>query len=151
MKNNILIIIIAGLLVGGFIWWQRNQEEKNIIHSARIGNQRVTVSVASTPDELTRGLAGVNNLDWDEGKLFLFPQKRTYRFWMKGMLIPIDIIWIADNKVVDVTENVAPPANPEETKLPLYSSEQVVDKVIEVRAGFVEKFQVKTGDPVVLQ
>ncbi len=148
MKRSIIVIILLALTVGGWYWWSNIREESVIIRTATIKNQRLNLTIASTPTELSRGLAGVTELDWHEGMLFAFPQRNTYRFWMKDMLMPIDIIWIRDAKVVDIDANIPPPAVGE-TKLPIYQSSEVVDQVIEVRAGFIDKYGVAVGDEVI--
>ena len=69
---------------------------------------------------------------------------------MKGMLIPIDIIWINDGKVSLINENVPQPATPDvpESNLPSYSPKDPIDYVLEVMAGFSKENKIKVGDAV---
>ncbi len=114
-----------------------------------LAGQTVKVTLASTPEQLAKGLAGVKNLDWDQGMLFIFPRRDYYNFWMKDMLIPLDIIWIDGNKVVEISKNVLPPVDlAQQANLPIYQGSQPVDYVLEVKAGFSDKFGLEVGQTV---
>lgn len=114
-----------------------------------VGGQTVMVRVAETEAQKAQGLAGTPQLAWNEGMLFPFSQKQELEFWMKGMLIPIDIIWIADKHIVGIEHNVPlPSAGAPDEQLPRYRSPAPADMVLEVRAGFASKYDLKTGDPV---
>ncbi len=116
----------------------------------RIGRLAVTVELARTPAERTRGLSGRAALPEDAGMLFVFPNEQQPTFWMKDMRFPLDFVWIsADKHVVAVTEQVPPPApGTTDAALPLYSSTAPVLYTLEVNGGLVEKLGVHAGDPV---
>ena len=76
--------------------------------------------------------------------LFPFDAAKPRVFWMKGMLIPIDILWIREGKLVAIDANVAPPRLHE---APAVVS-QVADMVLEVPAGFAQEMGVKVGQMV---
>src|SRR5262245_11301789 len=72
-------------------------------------NKCVTVEVADNDASRIRGLQGRLGLAADNGMLFVFPQEDTYNFWMKDTLIPLDMIWLNQNKqIVDIKSNVPP-------------------------------------------
>lgn len=106
------------------------------------------IEIADTPTEREKGLGGVTNLEENNGMLFTSEQKDTLPiFWMKGMLIPLDIIWINDGKVVKIDKNIPnPDPNTPESELKRYSPASPVDYVLEVNAGFSDKFGLKVGD-----
>ncbi|MBI4090518.1 MAG: DUF192 domain-containing protein [Candidatus Komeilibacteria bacterium] len=115
-----------------------------------VGGQTITVRVAETQAEKERGLAGTSELSWDEGMLFPFASKQELVFWMKGMLMPINIIWIADDHIVGIEENVPlPPAGTPDEALPTYRSPVPADTALEVKAGFAEKYGLRVGDAVI--
>jgi uncharacterized membrane protein (UPF0127 family) len=64
---------------------------------------------------------------------------------MKGMRIPLDIIWIDDTTIVDVSENV-PVAT--DGAYPSYLPTKPVNKVLEVNAGVVRKLGISIDDIV---
>lgn len=116
----------------------------------KIDGREIKVTLADTNEKRSKGLSGIEKLNEDSGMLFVFDSKDIYpSFWMKGMLIPIDIIWINDGVIVKIDENVAPP-NKEipEAKLPLYKSKSPIDYVLEVGAGVSSKMNFKVGSRV---
>jgi uncharacterized membrane protein (UPF0127 family) len=117
-----------------------------------IGKKTLLVKVAKTEAELKQGLSGTASLTDDEGMLFDFGQQDTSRtFWMKGMLIPIDIIWINDGKVAQIDKSVPAPApGTEDAKLTLYPSHDGVDYVLEVASGFSDRHSIKIGTVISL-
>lgn len=69
----------------------------------KINDKKYTVETAETPDEMTQGLIGVESLKDNEGMFFIFDDPQTVSFHMKGMLIPIDIIFIDEGlKVISI-------------------------------------------------
>jgi uncharacterized protein len=56
----------------------------------------VIVDVARRPDELRQGLQGRTRLQNTHGMLFVQPKTGVYRYWMQGVAIPLDIIWLDD-------------------------------------------------------
>lgn len=120
--------------------------------SLTIKNKVLSVEIADTDELRAKGLSGRTSLDEDKGMLFLFNTKKvTPGFWMKDMLMPIDIIWITDGKVSKIDANVQPPkAGVSENRLPVYTPSAPIDYVLEVKAGFSQKFSVKVGDSVTL-
>ncbi len=140
-------IVIVGLLV---------KNSANIAlpgvpqKTVTIGSKTINVEVAKTPDERTRGLSGRYSLGEENGMLFVFDaQNITPNFWMKGMLIPLDIIWINDGKIVKIDKNAeAPKENTPDQKLTIYAPGIPIDYVLEVNAGFSDKNNVKVGNSV---
>ena len=104
------------------------------------------VELAVTPKERERGLGYRASLAPDHGMLFLFGVPAKYDFWMRGMQFPLDFLWIADKKIVEITPNVpAPAANEAPVQLtPKYP----VDKILELNAGTAERYSIQIGDEV---
>ena len=115
-----------------------------------INGKMIEVSVAGTADQRTKGLGGVTSLDANHGMLFVFPSNEVNpRFWMKDMLIPLDIIWIDNGKIVKIDKNVPPPSKGiPDAKLAVFSSTKPVSHVLEVSAGFSDQNSIKVGDSV---
>lgn len=115
----------------------------------KIGDTLINVDVADTTALRSQGLGGRQSLDPDAGMLFILPQTEQPQFWMKGMLFPIDMIWIKDNTIVGITPNVANPApNTPDNQLQLYQPAGPVNKVLEVNAGFAQEHGFQVGDTV---
>lgn len=121
-------------------------ENKKIIN---INELVLYVDIAKTQQEKAKGLSGRNGLKDNEGMLFLFEKKQIPSFWMKGMLFPIDIIWISDNLVVDIDKDIPNPnSKVDEKDLILYSPNEPVNYVLEVKAGLSDRYNIKVGDKV---
>jgi len=115
-----------------------------------IGTKTINVQVADTEENREKGLSGVTSLDANGGMLFIFnSQNVSPVFWMKGMLIPLDFIWIKDGRIIRIDKNVPKPAeNTPDNKLKMYSAGQPVDYVLEVNAGFSDSNSIKVKDVV---
>lgn len=114
------------------------------------GKAQVVVEIADTENERSQGLTIKDSLTENQGMLFVFESQNIKpTFWMKDMKFPIDIIWIDDGEVSEITENV-PTALPEtpEYKIPRYTSSETVDYVLEVQAGFAKRHDIQVGDSV---
>ena len=105
-----------------------------------LGGGTFRVQVAQTETELERGLAGRTKLADNEAMWFIFPEDKVWKIWMKGMKMPIDIVWLdRDKKVVHIEENVQPDAEPYE----VYQPPVPARYVLEMAARSVQKFAVK--------
>ena len=109
----------------------------------------VNADLAQTISEKETGLSTRESLAENAGMLFVFSKASHPAFWMKNMKFPIDIIWIEDSKIIDITEN-APIVSEElgDYQIPQYTCGEEVDYVLEVEAGFSQKHNLKIGDVV---
>lgn len=96
------------------------------------------VSIASTFSELTTGLRGVSALAAGTGMLFILPAVQAVSVDTTGMNFALDIIFIANNIVIDVARNIQPGY--------LVTEETPCDSFLEVNAG--EAVLVEAGDTV---
>lgn len=128
-------------------------------HRLKIGKEILFVETVSDEKKMQTGLSGRQSLGENEGMLFDFKTSQTnLNFWMKDMLFNIDIIWIADKKIIGITPNVPRPHEPSAQSdggqaspiknLPLYSPPSPVTQVLEVNAGWSKKNGIKVGDEV---
>lgn len=112
-----------------------------------IGGRCVEAQVADTPEKKSLGLMHRDSLREGEGMLFVYDKPDTYSFWMKNMLIPLDIIWISEGlKVVEVMRDV-PPCKDGSECIP-FSPEQPAQYILEVSAGSASKLRIKAGQGV---
>ena len=104
------------------------------------------METVSTPEEIQLGLSGRNEIGSD-GMLFAINPPRQISFWMKDMLIPLDIIWISNGKITGIEKNVpSPVAGTPDNKLINYPSLGEVDYVLELKAGDADFWGIKIGD-----
>ena len=117
--------------------------------SLKTENQTYQLEIADTPEKRQEGLSGRQSLADDRGMVFVFDEADHHSFWMKGMEIPIDIIYLRDNTVVTIYENVPPPENPSD-ELTLYPPDEPSNRVIELPAGQVAASNINVGDTLEL-
>lgn len=116
-----------------------------------IDSATFNVEIASTSLEQTRGLSFRPSLAPNAGMLFIFSAGSVQTFWMKDMNFPLDMIWISGNIVDGFAQNVpAPGPGTQLWELPIYASPPNTDKVLEVNAGTVAKYNIKMGDTVTI-
>lgn len=117
-----------------------------------VGRKTLNVTLADTDEKKVKGLSGVTFFPGDAGMLFTYtPNGATPKFWMKGMLIPIDIIWIGKGRVVSIDKSIpVPDKGTPDASLQIYQSPVPVDYVLEVNSGFSNLNNIQIGDPVII-
>jgi uncharacterized membrane protein (UPF0127 family) len=103
----------------------------------------VRVELAADLATRAQGLMHRDRLPDGTGMLFIFPVTSHYSFWMKNTLIPLDMIWISeDRRVVHVKHGVPPcQADP----CPSYSPGAPARYVLEVGSGVARAHGVDAG------
>lgn len=110
-----------------------------------VAGHRIQVEVADSVAARIRGLSGREGLAADHGMLFPYAVAGRRGFWMKGMHFDLDLIWIRDKRIVDMTLRV-PHAIGEFP--PVYRPAEPVNMVLEVPAGTAQRLGWRRGDPV---
>ena len=110
-----------------------------------IYNKNITfnVEVAKTIEERRIGLMYRKKLLNNEGMLFIFPREKIIQLWMKNTYIPLDVIFISENKViVDIKKNM------EKLSETIVKSKVKSRYALEFNAGLINKLDIKIGDKV---
>ena len=119
-----------------------NNENPARFSEVKIGEQSFEVEVVDDDESRQKGLMFREKLEQDKGMFFIFDYEGKHSFWMKNTLIPLDIIWISeDKKIVDVQTMQPCITEKCESHRPEIDSKYV----LEVGAGI---FRGKTGDLV---
>ena len=143
-NNNKIILALGVVLVViilFFIAVKLFSSDKQIV----INNKVFKIELAQDASQQARGLSGRLNLAENRGMLFVMANKSRPSFWMKDMFFPLDIIWISNDKVVDITNNA--PIVTDDYYI-TYAPKEPVDYVLEINAGLAEKYGIKIGDTV---
>ena len=101
------------------------------------------VEVAETSQQQAKGMMFRTELPDNRGMLFPFVEVRMASFWMKNTVIPLDIIFIRPDGVI---ENIAENAEPYST-IPIESTAPVA-AVLELRGGLTAEMGISAGDRV---
>lgn len=143
IKNIIVIIIIIIIIIIIKNAFQNRDYSRS--NQISINGKIIHILIAKTKTEITRGLGGREFLDNNSGMLFIMPKHDKYTFWMKDMQFPIDIIWISDHQIVDITKNIPVEKN---GSLTLYQPKKEANYVLEVNSGYTDLYKIKIGDSV---
>ena len=109
----------------------------------------IPVEVSDTPEKRSLGLGKRDMLQKNWGMLFVFQKRIPHHFWMKDMRFPIDIIWLDNQRIVELAENVAPPQEGESPKVmePRLPS----NFVLEIESGRARALGLKVGQKLSYQ
>ena len=110
-----------------------------------IYNKNITfnVEVAKTIEKRRTGLMYRKKLLDNEGMLFIFPREKIIQLWMKNTYIPLDVIFISENKViVDIKKNM------EKLSETIVKSKVKSRYALEFNAGLINKLDIEIGDKV---
>lgn len=104
----------------------------------------IDIELAKTDEERAKGLMYRKSMSDTQGMLFLFDAPEEQSFWMKNTYISLDIVYVDDKKEIVSIQKYATPLS--EAGLPSYKPAQYV---VEVNAGFCDKYRIKYGDKIV--
>ncbi len=111
------------------------------------GGVSLRIEVASTSEAQARGLSGRARIPGDYGMFFVFQKDGMYGFWMKDMLVPIDIFWLDDKgQVISIAENVATSSYPN-----VFYPNAQARYVLETVAGFARAHNITTSTKLMLK
>jgi len=137
----LIVAVVSGLL---FL----NEECRDFKEAKLLIDGRVMwVAIADTQVEQGRGLAGCSKVPEGRGMYFVNIPANTTPYWMRGMEIPIDILWVAEGKVVGI-ETEVPPVDKYVVEPPLYRPPRSVNGVLEIGAGKAKEYGIKEGSTV---
>lgn len=108
--------------------------------SVIINNKQFQAEYLSKPEEFAKGMMGRDNLD---GCMVFRMGKGHHSFWMKNCKIPLDIVFVLNNRISRIHQN-CPIPEPHQMTLPRYTG--LGDHVIEFPAGTASDW--KVGDRV---
>lgn len=108
-------------------------------------NSSVEVEIVATPEDRAIGLMNRSYLPEGSGMLFVYDNEDIHKFWMKNMIIALDLIWLdGRGTIIHIEKNVMPcdgycqPFGPE-----LYSK-----YVLEINEGYADTYNINVGDNV---
>lgn len=152
MKKILFVYVLLMIAIGIFaVFWTGNIPFSNLFSSSKVivNGKEYKAILAKSDKERMKGLSNRSSLDKNSGMLFVFDKKNIYPFWMKDMKFPIDIIYIDDNTIVDIIENVpAPDKKTPVSSLPIIKPKSAANFVFEINAGQSKQNNIKIGNKV---
>ena len=111
------------------------------IHSAN-GEHRFTVEVARTPEQQEIGMMFRRSVPANRGMIFPYDPPTPASFWMKNILVPLDMIFIrADGRIARIAHGVPESLDPVPAGEPIAA-------VLEIRGGRSAELGIREGDRV---
>jgi len=103
----------------------------------------IDIEIAESRAELSQGLMYRKRMADTQGMLFVFDQDAPRAFWMRNTFLSLDILYInSDMRIVSIYDRLIPLSD---QSLP---SKRPAQYVLEVVAGFCEKYSIKPGDRI---
>ncbi len=164
--NKKIIFTILLLIIGGIILYSLSTEDKETEYknsSAKLYEpsfqkegelvfrnsvnqeiiKKIDIEIADNYSKRMRGLMYRRSMQDNQGMLFIFEKAGPLYMWMKNTYISLDIIFINENYEIVSIQKYTKPLSTQ--ALPSYKDAVYV---VEVIAGFCEKYQVKEGDKI---
>ena len=146
--STTLIIYGVLLVVAVSFIWLILPSVLNTDTTLKLGDGVFRARIALNDDDRAKGLSGVKELAPDQALLMAYPSEGKWGIWMKGMNIPIDIVWLnKDKKVIFIVKNVSP----EESTSILHQPKTPAKYVIEFPAGTVDAKAINTNSKASFQ
>lgn len=151
-KTSITIILISAIFFSTKIIFGSKFNPKNNLDLyqttvVKIDNKHEFKSyLASTPKQQQIGLMYQTKLSKNSAMLFTFPNSTYQQFWMKNTLIPLDIIFVDNHKIVDIKHNALPC---KKDPCPNYASKAPANQVLEINGGLSKQLNITIGQKVV--
>lgn len=141
MKKEFCVKCFCWVMVLSFLGGCAVFQKKDQVCSKK---ECVDVEVVYKSEDRKKGLQHRTFMGKNNGMLFIFQWSSAYRFWMKDTFIPLDMIWLDENrKIVYIEENV-PPC--QKDPCPSYGPSEQALYVLEVNAGRVKEWSLEKGD-----
>lgn len=150
MKIAFGIVGLLVLLLVAFLFTQNYLGLFTQKPTATIKSHTFTIDVVKSPKDKQIGLSSKSAIPANYGMYFPFDKADYYAFWMKNMKFPIDILFLRQNKIVTIYENVPVPTSNTDN-LPLYQPNEPADAVLEISAGLSQKYEFAKGDTVIVK
>lgn len=139
-KYIFCLLLIIILILAGWLFVKKGKKQLDEVKKIGLGNCSFEVEEAVSIGEREKGLSDRDSICRKCGMLFIFEKQDIYGFWMRNMRFDLDIVWIKDNKVLGIQENV------KYDSLNTFYPKGKIDKVLEINSGEAKKCNIKEGE-----
>jgi hypothetical protein len=151
---GILIFIVLTTFFVGLSWLdlqvttQQKPQLLPVLARIQVAEQIIYLEVPQTSEQKTKGLMYRTIVPRSRGILFEFTPPRIVEISMQNILVPLDMIFLKDEQI-KLIKIAVPPCDNE--KCPSYSSNTVVDQMIELGSTRALQLGLKMGDRLPIQ
>ena len=141
------IFLILFFSFPGYVLAGNDPVLSGLIPIAIPGGAVIQAELANTPQKRAEGLMYRTYLAPDRGMLFTFSQAEAWVFWMKNTKIPLDLIWMDQNRLItEIVPNAQPCKSDSAATCPKFGGNRRSVFVLELNAGMAAKHGLKPGD-----
>ena len=134
VTSFVLALVLAGPAVAQVC------DEARVDIRGDFGTARFGVEIADDDAERAKGLMFRESLPSGQGMLFVYDAPRVASFWMKNTLIPLDMIFVGPDGVVDTVHANAVPGD----LTPIRGGDDIL-AVLEIRGGLAGAIGIEAG------
>lgn len=148
VKRIIAIFVFIVAIVALVSAWSLNTSPGTVV----VNGTELSVLVAKHALAQKKGLGGYSeeSLAPYAGMLFVFSDSEVRTFWMKGMKMDLDVLWIGSGRILAIDRNVQAPYSRSDEPGRMTSSPLSVNAVLELPAGIAEEYGFVEGMLVTL-
>ena len=96
-----------------------------------------------------RGMMFRDSLAKDRGMLFVHRAEGNYAYWMYQVRIPLDIIWMdQQRRIVEISANTPPCPSKSAKQCPNFGGHEKARYVLELAGGGAALYGLRTGDVI---
>ncbi len=111
--------------------------------------QKITAEVEVDQADMARGMMYRDSLAPGRGMLFIHAKPGRYPYWMYHCKIPLDIVWMDQNKrIVEISANTPPCRSETASECPNYGGHEEALYVLELAGGMAGKYGLAKGQQV---
>ncbi len=144
LLSFLLICFLIIFFINLFFFHKRGDAN---FKNAEINGFSFQVEIAQTIQEKTKGLSEREEIQEGQGMFFIFKKAGYHPFYMRNMKFDLDIIWLDENfKVTEITNNISSNSYPK-----IFKSLNPIKYVLEVKAGWSKRHQIKEGDYLIIK
>ncbi|AEF81714.1 DUF192 domain-containing protein [Leadbettera azotonutricia] len=101
----LLALIAVSITTGCSAQGNIKFEKRDLTIEGAGGQVAMTIEIARSDEERSRGLMFRKELKDGEGMLFIFERDQVLSFWMKDTLIPLSIAFVsADGRIIEIRD-----------------------------------------------
>lgn len=145
MKFNIVIlfsIIFSNLSFSSSNPIPKNNKNVETFSQFNVCGKLFNLEVAKNSEQRSRGMMYRKELKENNGMIFVFREASEQSFWMKNVIIPLDILFFNSSGVL-VSSQSMQPESPlvQDSFLKRYESKGISQFVVELQYGSLKKFE----------
>lgn len=119
------------------------ERDELVLRTAAGAAHRFAIELALSREQQVQGLMYRPSLPATSGMLFVYRPSRRLKMWMKNTVIPLDMLFIAeDGRIVKIVERAVPYSTS------VISSGEPVRAVLELNGGTAARLGIAPGDLV---